>query len=63
MSRKRRERVVRDATLDATNDYETFVETFEAVAFRGFASGAYEMVTTLSATGASSGTAAVTATS
>lgn len=55
--------VVRDATLDATNDYELFVETFESVAFRGFTAGAYEMVTTLSATGTSSGTAAVTATS
>lgn len=27
--------VVRDSTLDATNDYETFVETFESVAYRG----------------------------
>lgn len=27
--------VVRDSTLDATNDYETFVETFESVAMRG----------------------------
>jgi hypothetical protein len=28
--------VVRDSTLDSTNDYETFIETFEGVAFRGF---------------------------
>jgi hypothetical protein len=27
--------VVRDSTLDATNDYETFVELFEGLAFRG----------------------------
>ena len=27
--------VVRDSVLDATNDYETFVETFEGLAFRG----------------------------
>lgn len=27
--------VVRDATLDSTNDYETFVEPFEGIAFRG----------------------------
>jgi len=27
--------VVRDSLLDATNDYETFVETFESAAFRG----------------------------
>lgn len=30
--------VVRDSTMDGTNDYETFVETFEAVAFRGIES-------------------------
>ncbi len=27
--------VVRDSTLNATNDFETFAETFEAAAFRG----------------------------
>ncbi len=48
--------VVRDSTLDATNDYETFVETFETVAFRGFASGAVQYVSTLCANGASSAT-------
>jgi len=46
--------VVRDSTLDATNDYETFVETFENVAFRGFASGAIQYVSTLPAIGVSS---------
>lgn len=51
--------VVRDSTLDATNDYETFVETFEGVAFRGFAGGAIQYVATLVANGASSGTVAV----
>ena len=48
--------VVRDSTLDATNDYETFVETFEGVAFRGFASGAIQYVSTLCANGTSAGT-------
>ena len=51
--------VVRDSTLDATNDYETFVETFETVAFRGFANGAIQYVATLCANGASAGTVAV----
>jgi hypothetical protein len=36
--------VVRDSTLDATNDYETFVETFEGIAFRGFTHGALQFV-------------------
>lgn len=48
--------VVRDSTLDATNDYETFVETFEGLAYRGFASGALQLISTISATGASTGT-------
>jgi hypothetical protein len=48
--------VVRDSTLDATNDFELFVETFETVAFRGFASGAIQYVSTLCANGASTGT-------
>ena len=46
--------VVRDSTLDATNDYEVFTEQFESVAFRGFASGAIQFVSSLTATGASS---------
>lgn len=48
--------VVRDSTLDATNDYETFVETFEGVAFRGFSSGAFQMVSTTGALGGTAGT-------
>ncbi len=48
--------VVRDSTLDATNDYETFVETFEGIAYRGFTGGALQMVSTLCANGGSAGT-------
>jgi hypothetical protein len=46
--------VVRDSTLDATNDYETFVETFENVANRGFPGGVIYTVSSLLPTGASS---------
>ena len=49
--------VVRDSTLDATNDYETFVETFEGVAFRGLE--AYQVQSTILPTGGSAGTVAV----
>jgi hypothetical protein len=48
--------VVRDATLDATNDYETFIETFEGLAFRGFSGGALQVVSTLTVNGQSSAT-------
>jgi len=48
--------VVRDSTLDATNDYETFFEVFENVAFRGYANGGLQLVSTLCANGASAGT-------
>ncbi|MGA9315921.1 MAG: major capsid protein [Solirubrobacteraceae bacterium] len=48
--------VVRDSTLDATNDFETFVETFEGIANRGFAKGVIQFVSTLCANGASAGT-------
>lgn len=48
--------VVRDSTLDATNDYETFVETFESIAFRGFTGGGLQLVSTLCASGATAGT-------
>ena len=51
--------VVRDATLDATNDYETFVEIFEGLAFRGFASGAWQINSVLVPSGASSATVTV----
>lgn len=46
--------VVRDSTLDATNDYETFVETFENVANRSFTGGVVQVISTLLPTGASS---------
>jgi len=44
--------VVRDSTLDATNDYETFVETFEGLAFRGIE--AYQVQSLVKPSGASS---------
>ena len=50
--------VVRDSTLDATNDFETFVEVFENVAYRGFANGAIQYVSTIAASGASQATVA-----
>lgn len=46
--------VVRDSTLDSTNDYETFVETFEQVAKRGIESLWLDI--TVAPTGASAGT-------
>lgn len=46
--------VVRDSTLDATNDYETFFETFEGVAKRGIVS--YKVIVPLQPTGATAGT-------
>lgn len=52
--------VVRDSTLDATNDYETFVETFEAITFRGFSGGALQLVSTLCANGQSAATVSTT---
>jgi len=48
--------VVRDSTLDATNSYELFVETFEGIAFRGFTNGALQLVTELCANGGTAGT-------
>jgi hypothetical protein len=48
--------VVRDATLDATNDYETFMETFEGLAYRGFSGGALQIVSELAVNGSSSAT-------
>ncbi|MHB8235432.1 MAG: major capsid protein, partial [Solirubrobacteraceae bacterium] len=51
--------VVRDSTLDATNDYETFVETFEGIAARGFANSAVQFVTELCANGKSGATETV----
>ena len=45
--------VVRDSVLDATNDYETFVEVFEDVAFRG--NEYYQVQSTVQPTGGSAG--------
>jgi hypothetical protein len=50
--------VVRDSVLDATNDYETFVEPFEAVAFRGVE--VYQVLSTVLPTGGSAGSIAST---
>lgn len=52
--------VVRDSTLDSTNDYETFVETFEGIANRGFANSAMSLNVQLVASGASAGTSTPT---
>jgi hypothetical protein len=46
--------VVRDSVLDATNDYEEFVETFEGIAFRG--NEVYQIQSTVLPTGASAAT-------
>ena len=48
--------VVRDSTLDATNDYECFTEVFESVANRGVANGVWQILSGLSVTGGSSAT-------
>jgi hypothetical protein len=45
--------VVRDSTLDATNDYETFIESFEAIDNRIFAKGVWQILSSVKATGAS----------
>ncbi len=50
--------VVRDSLLDATNDFEEFVEVFESIAFRGVES--YEVLSTIAPTGASAATSAAT---
>ena len=49
--------VVRDSILDATNDYETFTEVFEGLAFRGVE--AYQVQSTVKPSGASATTAAL----
>ncbi len=49
--------VVRDSLLDSTNDYETFVEVFENLAYRGIE--AYQVQSPLRVTGGSAGTVAV----
>jgi hypothetical protein len=50
--------VVRDSILDSTNDYETFVETFESVAFRG--NEVYQVQSTILPNGGSAATVAET---
>lgn len=47
--------VVRDSTMNATNDYELFVETFESVAFRGLE--ALQIVSAVRPNGESAATA------
>ncbi len=49
--------VVRDSVLDATNDYETFLELFEGIAFRG--NECYQIQSTIKPNGGSAGTIAV----
>lgn len=49
--------VVRDATLDSTNDYETFVELFVGIAYRGFAKGLLQVVTPVVVSGHSAAAA------
>ena len=51
--------VVRDATLDATNDYETFVEPFENVANRAFTGGVLQVISTTHPRGSTSATTTV----
>ncbi len=48
--------VVRDSTLDATNDYECFYETFESIANRGVAHGVWQILSSVEATGGSAAT-------
>lgn len=45
--------VVRDSTLDSTNDYETFIEVFEGIAYRGYES--LEIVSSVRPNGAYAG--------
>jgi hypothetical protein len=46
--------MVRDSTLNATNNYESLIETFEQVAFRGLES--LQIISTVRPNGASAGT-------
>ena len=50
--------VVRDSLLDSTNDYETFTEVFEGIAFRGLE--CYQVQQVIAPTGGSTGTVAAT---
>jgi hypothetical protein len=51
--------IVRDSTLDATNDMEVFWESFEAIADRGFSKSVIEVVSELCGNGTSAATASV----
>ena len=46
--------VIRDSTLDSTNDYQTFIESFEGIALRGFES--LEIISVVRPNGLSAGT-------
>jgi hypothetical protein len=48
--------VVRDATLDSTNDFELMSEQFESIANRGFSHAIVQLVTELCANGTSAAT-------
>jgi len=48
--------VVRDTTLDATNDFELFIETFESIANRGVSKGCWQILSSVEATGGSAAT-------
>jgi hypothetical protein len=48
--------VVRDSTLDATNDYEIFAEVFEGIANRAFSKGVWQVLSIVKATGGSAAT-------
>ena len=48
--------VVRDSTLDATNDYEVFFEVFESIANRGVSKGVWQILSGVAATGGSAAT-------
>jgi hypothetical protein len=48
--------VVRDSTLDSTNDYELFTETFASIANRSFSKGIWQVLSEVEVTGGSSAT-------
>jgi hypothetical protein len=48
--------VVRDSTLDATNDMEVFWEVFESIANRGVSHGVWQILSGVAATGGSAAT-------
>ena len=48
--------IVRDSTLNATNEAQIFVEPFEAVAFRGVPGSSLAITATIKPSGMSAGT-------